>query len=89
LCPQSALIFINEAFVGRDDACATFNQSTQMVDVVRAGGQQRVVRNHPTAGDSQPQLEAVIIQLFRRAVTIVGEQLEAPITRRARVSANG
>jgi hypothetical protein len=46
---------------------------------MRPGGQQGTTRDHPTTGDAQPQLEAIVVQLLGGTVAIIGKGLKTTI----------
>ena len=56
-----------------------------MSDVVGAGGQQGIVRDHPATGNPQTEVEAIIIALLRCAVSVVSFRPEPAIAGRAGV----
>src|SRR5262249_30680493 len=65
-----------------------FTERVQRVDVVWACGEPRGMRDHSATRNPPSPLEAIIVQLFRRAVTVIGHQREAAIAWRSRLSAN-
>ena len=74
VAPQLLLIFVQKAFISRNYSAKAFNESSQMINIVSAGGQQRKMRYHSRARNSQAEFEAVIIQVFSGAMPVMGER---------------
>src|SRR5262245_20724446 len=49
VCQQRLFLAIDKAFIGWHHTVEVFDQGFQMVDVMRAGCQQRILRDHPAA----------------------------------------
>ena len=63
---------INKAFIRSSDAFKAFQERVQRVNIVWTCCQQRVVCDHPNARDAQTQFEAIVVQIFCRAIAKVG-----------------
>src|SRR6266478_2646828 len=77
---------VDEAFIGGHETSKAFNQVVQQSDVMGPGREQGKVEDHPRAGDAQPQLEAIVIELFRGTMPIVCPWLETAVPATARVA---
>jgi len=88
LCQQRLAERIQEAFVSWHQSGTAGHQITQQLNVMGSRGQQGKGGDHAAGRDAQTQLEAVVMQLLRRTVTIIGFRLKAAIASAARVDAH-
>lgn len=86
LYQERVLASINEAFVRWDQPAEVFYEGFQVVDVMGTSRQQRKLRNHAHAGDTQTELEAIVVHILSGAVAIVGIRFQTAITPAAGVA---
>jgi hypothetical protein len=86
VCQQGLPVGINEASIGGHQSDKASDQVVQQLDVMRAGGQERTGGDHPTTGDAQAQLKAIVVQLLGGTVAIIGQGLEAAVAATAGVA---
>ena len=77
---------IDKAFVGGDQPGKARRPGRPTTGCHEAGGQEGTTGDHPTAGDAQAQLEAIVVQLLGGTVAIIGKRLEAAVAATAGVA---